>query len=75
MISARARCVAWPSLLGGRRHLVEALAILAALVVMAGDRMGNAERKGNAAFALADLLSLRGRERPCETLVAWAREA
>jgi hypothetical protein len=28
------------------------------------------ERKGNAAFALADLLSLRGLERPCETLVA-----
>ena len=32
------------------------------------------ERKGNAAFALADLLSRRGLERPCETLVAWARE-
>jgi hypothetical protein len=32
----------------------------AALVVMAG------ERKGNAAFALADLLSRRGLERPCE---------
>jgi hypothetical protein len=31
--------------------------------------------KGNAAFALADLLSRRGLERPCETLVAWAREA
>jgi hypothetical protein len=29
---------------------------------MAGDR------KGNAAFALADLLSRRGLERPCETL-------
>jgi hypothetical protein len=47
--------------------LEEAQAILAALVVMAG------ERKGNAAFALADLLSQRGLERPCETLVAWAR--
>jgi hypothetical protein len=45
--------------------LEEAQAILAALVLMAG------ERKGNAAFALADLLSRR--ERPCETLVAWAR--
>jgi hypothetical protein len=49
--------------------LEEAQAILAALVLMAG------ERKGNAAFALADLLSRRGLERPCETLVAWAREA
>jgi hypothetical protein len=47
--------------------LEEAQAILAALVLMAG------ERKGNAAFALADLLSRRGLERPCETLVAWAR--
>ena len=28
-----------------------------------------------APFALADLLSRRGLERPCETLVAWAREA
>jgi hypothetical protein len=26
-----------------------------------------------AAFALADLLSRRGLERPCELLVAWAR--
>ena len=26
-------------------------------------------------FALADLLGRRGLERPCETLVAWAREA
>ena len=26
-------------------------------------------------FALAELLSRRGLERPCETLVAWAREA
>jgi hypothetical protein len=40
-----------------------------ALALMAG------ERKGNTAFALADLLSRRGLERPCETLVAWAREA
>jgi hypothetical protein len=47
----------------------KAQAILAALVVMAG------ERTGNAAFALADLLSRRGLERPCETLAAWAREA
>ena len=31
--------------------------------------------KGNAAFALAALLSRRGLERPCEALVAWAREA
>jgi hypothetical protein len=46
--------------------LEEAQAILAALGVMAG------ERKGNAAYALADLLSRRGLERPCETLVAWA---
>jgi hypothetical protein len=49
--------------------LEEAQAILAALVLMAG------QRKGNAAFALADLLSRRGLERPCETLVAWARSA
>jgi hypothetical protein len=49
--------------------LEEAQAILAALVLMAG------ERKGNAAYALAELLSRRGLERPCETLVAWAREA
>jgi hypothetical protein len=33
------------------------------------------ERKRNAAFALAELVSRRGLERPCETLVAWAREA
>jgi hypothetical protein len=33
------------------------------------------ERKANAAYALADLLNRRGLERPCETLVAWAREA
>jgi hypothetical protein len=49
--------------------LEEAQAILAALAVMAG------ERKGNAAYALAELLGRRGLERPCETLVAWAREA
>jgi hypothetical protein len=49
--------------------LEEAQATLAALVLMAG------ERKGNAAFALADLLIRRGLEHPCETLVAWAREA
>jgi hypothetical protein len=49
--------------------LEETQAILAALGVMAG------ERKGNAAYALADLLSRQGMERPCETLVAWAREA
>jgi hypothetical protein len=42
--------------------LEEAQATLAALALMAG------ERKGNAAFALADLLSRRGLERPCETL-------
>jgi hypothetical protein len=48
--------------------LEEAQAILAALVVMAG------ERKGNAAYALADLLSRRGLERSCETLVAWGRQ-
>jgi hypothetical protein len=33
-----------------------------------------AERKRNAAFALADLLSRRGLERPCETLVTWGRK-
>jgi hypothetical protein len=49
--------------------LEEAQATLAALVLMAGDR------KENAAFALADLLSRRGLEHPCETLVAWARGA
>jgi hypothetical protein len=48
--------------------LEEAQAILAALVLLAG------ERKRNAAYALAELLSRRGLERPCETLVAWARE-
>jgi hypothetical protein len=49
--------------------LEEAQATLAALALLAG------EHKSNAAFALADLLSRRGLERPCETLVAWAREA
>jgi hypothetical protein len=49
--------------------LEEAQAILAAVLVMAGDR------KGNAAFALADLLSRRALERTCETLAAWARSA
>jgi hypothetical protein len=49
--------------------LDEAQAVLAALALLAG------ERKTNAAFALAELLSWRGLERPCETLVAWAREA
>jgi hypothetical protein len=49
--------------------LEEAQASLAALVVMAG------ERKRNAAYALAGLLSRRRLERPCETLVGWARQA
>jgi hypothetical protein len=49
--------------------LEEAQAVLAALALLAG------ERKRNAAYALAELLSRRGLERPCETLVAWAREA
>jgi hypothetical protein len=48
--------------------LEEAQAVLAALVLLAS------ERKRNAAFALAELLSRRGLERPCEALVAWARE-
>jgi hypothetical protein len=48
--------------------LEEAQAVLAALVLLAG------ERKTNAAFALAELLSRRGLERPCERLVAWPRE-
>jgi hypothetical protein len=47
----------------------EAQAVLAALALLAGDR------KRNAAYALAELLSRRGLERPCEALVAWAREA
>jgi hypothetical protein len=49
--------------------LEEAQAVLAALVLLSG------ERKRNAAYALAELLSRRGLERPCETLVTWAREA
>jgi hypothetical protein len=49
--------------------LEEAQAILAALVLMAG------KRKGNAALALADLLSRRGLERLCELLVAWSRQS
>jgi hypothetical protein len=49
--------------------LEEAQAVLAALALMA------TKQKSNAAFALADLMSRRGLERPCETLVAWAREA
>jgi hypothetical protein len=48
--------------------LEEAQAVLAALVLLAS------ERKSNAAFALADLLSRQGLERPCETLVVWARQ-
>jgi hypothetical protein len=42
----------------------EAQAVLAALALLVGDR------KRNAAFALAELLSRRGLERPCETPVA-----
>jgi hypothetical protein len=49
--------------------LEEAQAVLAALALLAG------ERKRNAAFALAELLSRRGLERPCEAFVAWARAA
>jgi hypothetical protein len=49
--------------------LEEAQAVLAALGLLAG------ERKRNAAFALAELLSRRGLERPCDALAAWAREA
>jgi hypothetical protein len=48
--------------------LEEAQAVLSALVLFTG------ERKRNAAYELADLLSRRGLERPCETLVAWARQ-
>jgi hypothetical protein len=47
--------------------LKEAQATLAVLVLLAG------QRKGNAAFVLADLLSGRGLERSCEALVAWTR--
>ncbi len=49
--------------------LEEAQAVLAALALLAG------EHKRNAAFALAELLSRRGLERPCEVLLAWARGA
>lgn len=47
--------------------LEEAQAILAALVLLAGDR------KRNAAHALAELVYRRGLERPCEVLGEWAR--
>jgi hypothetical protein len=47
--------------------LEEAQAILAALALLLG------ERKENAAYALADLLSRRGLEQPCELLIAWGR--
>ena len=43
------------------------LAVLALLAAIPANRL--------AAEALADLLSRRGLERPCEVLVAWAREA
>jgi hypothetical protein len=49
--------------------LQEAQAVLAALTLLA------TERKQNAAYALADLLSRRGLERLCEALVAFARDA
>jgi hypothetical protein len=49
--------------------LEEAQAVLAALVLLAGNR------KQDAAFALAELLGRRGLERPCEALVAGARDA
>jgi hypothetical protein len=48
--------------------LEEAQAVLAALALLAG------AWKRNAAFALAELLSRRGMERPCEALVIWASE-
>ena len=48
--------------------LGESLAVLALLAAIPGNR--------SAAQALAELLSRRrGMERPCEALVAWAREA
>jgi hypothetical protein len=47
--------------------LEEAQAILASASCHGG------RAKGNAAFALADLLSRRGLQRPCEALVAWGR--
>jgi hypothetical protein len=48
--------------------LEEALAILAALVLMAGDGKVMRPRAGGHPSRL-------GLERPCETHVAWAREA
>ena len=45
---------------------------VAVLVLLGAMR---APRARLAASALADLLSRRGLERPCEVLVAWAREA
>jgi hypothetical protein len=47
----------------------EALAVLSLLGAMGGPRAKLA------ASALAELLSRRGLERPCEVLVAWARAA
>jgi hypothetical protein len=47
----------------------EEVAVLVLLGAMRGPRATLA------ASALADLLSRRGLERPCETLVAWAQEA
>jgi hypothetical protein len=47
--------------------VVESQAVLAALAVLAG------ERKRNAAFALAELLSRRRCEQLCERLIEWAR--
>jgi hypothetical protein len=48
--------------------LRESLAVLGLLAAIRTNRL--------AALALAELLSRRrGMERPCETLVAWAREA
>jgi hypothetical protein len=49
--------------------LEEAQAVLSALALLASDR------KRNASLALAELLSQRGLELSCETLVAWARKA
>jgi hypothetical protein len=49
--------------------LEEAQAVLASLALLVSGR------RRNGAFALAELLSRRGLERPPETLVAWAREA
>jgi hypothetical protein len=65
-----------PGLLGGmdasdvrrRVHLEEAHAVLAALALLAGNRERNLP-------LLAELLSRRGLERPCEALVASAQKA